>query len=258
MNWTATRRPSPQRGSRTLSAYWFKEFLPPRIRTSFIARFILSAIAFFMLSLSMHAQSNKDLGGPPASVPDQTRQAVVVRPGRGFQATLTAWERGTNGWRRIAGPWPAVGGRNGFAPPGKKREGDGRTPSGIFRLGLAFGRSAALPTGLVYRQATEDDYWVDDPASPFYNQWVKGKSKGISSEKMLLNNGLYDVGIVVEYNTAPSVPGHGSAIFVHLWGEHGKQPTSGCVALDRAQLTTLIRWLNAAANPVIVLGELPT
>ena len=57
----------------------------------------------------------------------------------------------------------AVIGRNGFAPPGEKCEGDGRTPSGLFRLKTAFGYPPSVPTQMPYRQSQEDDLWIDDP-----------------------------------------------------------------------------------------------
>jgi len=219
------------------------------------ARLLRAAEACLVLSLSTCATPRHAAEPPPDRLPAWARQAIVVRPTRGFHATLTAWERAANGWHRTAGPWPAVIGRNGFAPWGEKREGDGRTPSGVFRLGLAFGRPLALPTGLEYRQATGNDYWVDDPASPLYNRWVQGRPAGVSCEKMLLSSGLYDAGIVIEYNTAPIVPGRGSAIFVHIWDGDGQKATAGCVALDRARLTDLLRRLDAKANPVIALGS---
>ncbi|HOA61323.1 MAG TPA: L,D-transpeptidase family protein [Verrucomicrobiota bacterium] len=220
-------------------------------------RLLRAAVTVLSLSLSASAAPRHAVEPPPDRLPARARQAIVVRPTRGFHTTLTAWERSANGWRRTAGPWPAVIGRNGFAPLGEKREGDGRTPSGVFRLGLAFGRPPALSTGLEYRQATDNDYWVDDPASPVYNRWVQGRPAGVSCEKMLLNNGLYDAGIVIEYNTAPIVPGRGSAIFIHVWDGDGQNATAGCVALDRARLMALLRRLDANANPVIVLGSAP-
>ena len=61
----------------------------------------------------------------------------------------------------------------------------------------------------------------------------------------------------MKYNTAPIVPGRGSAIFVHVWDGGRHKAAAGCVALDRARLVALLRWLDANANPVIVLGSAP-
>ncbi len=76
-------------------------------------------------------------------------------------------------WRQAMAPMNAVVGRNGFAPAGEKREGDGRTPSGLYRLGTAFGYAESAVTKMPYRQALADDLWIDDPNAPDYNRWVK-------------------------------------------------------------------------------------
>ncbi len=195
---------------------------------------------------------------PPDFLGSAVTQAVVVRPsGDGFRAALTLWSKKTahGEWERSLGPFPAVIGRNGFASVNEKNEGDGKTPSGIFFLGPAFGRPVDLPTGIEYRQAGPADRWVDDPASSNYNQWVSGDVPAASFEKMSRDDGLYDAGIVVRYNTAPVIPGRGSAIFVHIWRGNGQHPTAGCVALERNHLLELLKALDAAQFPVIVLGS---
>jgi L,D-peptidoglycan transpeptidase YkuD (ErfK/YbiS/YcfS/YnhG family) len=189
---------------------------------------------------------------PPKSL--NADQAIVVWSSgqSGFDAKLTAWQRGSNGWNWVLGPIPAVIGPNGFAPSGEKREGDGRTPSGTFRIGTAFGHDAALETKLRYRQATADDFWVDDPQSPQYNRWLTGKPDAKSFEK--LRQPAYKYAAVIEYNTDPVVPGKGSAIFLHVWGGPDK-PTAGCVAVSEDQLVELLRWLDKRQKPVIVLNS---
>jgi L,D-peptidoglycan transpeptidase YkuD (ErfK/YbiS/YcfS/YnhG family) len=57
---------------------------------------------------------------------------------------------------------------------------------------------------------------------------------------------------VIDYNTHPIVPGRGSGIFLHISASGG--PTLGCVSLTRAQLVTVLRWLDPAASPEIVIG----
>ncbi len=76
-----------------------------------------------------------------ASAARGTSQLVTVTAAsRGAtQAELTAYRRVDGRWRRVFGPWVAWIGRNGMAPPGAKREGDGRTPSGTFGFGFFFG-----------------------------------------------------------------------------------------------------------------------
>src|SRR5947209_3626923 len=84
----------------------------------------------------------KRLAGLPAgTVPADAGQALVVRPAEPgpIRATLTAWERRATGWAAAFPAMEAVVGRAGFAAPGAKREGDGATPAGVYRLGPAFG-----------------------------------------------------------------------------------------------------------------------
>lgn len=212
--------------------------------------------------LSVTGLSCAHLSGIPASAPqtrflsDRTEQVVQVTSSGPdiFQATLTAWQKENGVWRRVLGPWPAVVGRNGFAPAGEKREGDGRTPSGVYALATAFGRAPDVRTGLDYRQAREGDIWVDDAASPDYNHWTTLPTQAASFEKMLRTDGLYDLGVVIEYNTDPVIKGGGSAIFLHIWREKGRKPTAGCVALEQEHVRRILAWLQKTSAPVMILG----
>lgn len=186
-----------------------------------------------------------------ADLPNDVRQAVMVEAVDGsVTARVSGWEREGAGWRLVSGPVPAVIGRNGLAPRGEKREGDGRTPSGTFALRRAFGYGDGVRTGLDYRVVSEKDFWVDAPASPFYNQWVTGDVPEVSHEVLRRQDELYEYALVIEYNTDPVVAGMGSAIFMHLW-RGADQPTAGCVAMARGDLLALLRWLDAGRNPVI-------
>jgi L,D-peptidoglycan transpeptidase YkuD (ErfK/YbiS/YcfS/YnhG family) len=165
-------------------------------------------------------------------------------------ATLAAYRRTSHGWQRVFGPWVARIGRNGFAPPGLKREGDGRTPSGSFGMLFTFGAGPNPGFRLRYRQLHPYDYWDDDPASPRYNEWVDSRhaSPGAGPEPMDVS-AYYD-GVVIGYNTART-PGMGSAIFLHL---NIGIATSGCVTLPAGELLPLLRWLNPARSPRIRMG----
>jgi len=146
----------------------------------------------------------------------------------------------------------AMVGRKGIAPLNEKREGDGRTPSGIYPIGPAFGYASSFNTKLVYRQSTKNDFWVDDVNSRQYNQWVTGTPDAKSFEKMHRSDDLYKYGAVIEYNTDPIVPGNGSAIFMHIWRAPDKS-TSGCVALSPRSLRKVLGWLDSQRHPVIIL-----
>jgi len=98
-----------------------------------------------------------------------------------------------------------------------------------------------------YRQATEDDFWVDDVNSEEYNQWVKGKPRAASWEKMKRDDDQYKYGVVVEYNRYPVVKGKGSAIFLHVWKQG--EATAGCVSLSEKNLLEILQCLILQRDP---------
>lgn len=197
------------------------------------------------------------LPAAPLLLPGNAGQALLVTKGGSPSATrveVRALERNGRHWRTVLGPFAAVVGRNGFAPPGEKREGDGRTPSGTFPLTSVFGYGPPSPTRMPYRQVHGEDLWVDDPASPDYNRWVvAGQTTATSYERLKRDDDLYKFTLVIAYNTDPVVPGLGSAIFVHLWAGPDST-TAGCIALAEADLLQILPWLDPAAGPVIILG----
>ena len=180
-------------------------------------------------------------------------QVIYVHPvnRNAHQAQLSTWQRQGGVWHRLY-LVSAVIGRNGLALLGQKREGDGKTPSGIYLLGPAFGYARSIDTGLQYRQAGNLDFWVDDPRSLQYNQWVSGTPAAASFERMRRRDDLYQYGIVVGYNTHPIIAGQGSAIFMHVW-RGVNSSTAGCVALNQRYLRKILRWLNLQHQPVIIL-----
>lgn len=168
-------------------------------------------------------------------------------------ATLTAYERSGSGWTQLFGPWLANVGRNGVAPPGAKREGDGRTPSGAFGFDFMFGVDPNPGVKFPFRPITGTNIvWDDDPASPNYNRWIDTDtaSAGAGPEPMYVS--AYGSGAVIAYNRARK-PGLGSAIFLHLSSEGS---TAGCVALPSSELLPLLRWLDPSRQPRIVIGTL--
>ena len=166
------------------------------------------------------------------------------------QAELTAYQRAGGQWRRVFGPWVAWIGRNGMAPPGAKREGDGRTPSGTFGFGFFFGVDPDPGVRFPYRRIDAFDVWDDDPSSPLYNLWVDDRYANPGADPEPMDVSAYDYGAVIGYNTART-PGLGSAIFLHI---NIGTPTAGCVTLPVSELLEILRWLNPAASPRIAMG----
>ncbi|MGI8807784.1 MAG: L,D-transpeptidase family protein [Acidimicrobiales bacterium] len=178
---------------------------------------------------------------------------VVTAPRYGTTtATLTAYQREGTGWRPAFGPWTAHVGTRGVAPPEEKREGDGRTPSGVYGFDFFFGVAPDPGVRFPYRRVTSRSIvWDDDPASPRYNTWVDldQQAAGREPEPMHVSPS-YDHGAVIAYNTART-PELGSAIFLHV---STGGATAGCVSLPAGQLVDVLRWLDPAQSPRIVIG----
>jgi uncharacterized protein YijF (DUF1287 family)/L,D-peptidoglycan transpeptidase YkuD (ErfK/YbiS/YcfS/YnhG family) len=134
----------------------------------------------------------------------------------------------------------------------EKREGDRRSPAGVFALGTALGHGRRPFAGRwPWRQVDARDRLVDDPRSPHYNTWqrapLEGREPWRSAEKLI----GYRLALRVKHNADPVKPGAGSAIFVHLpVGQDG--PTVGCTTLPRRRLIELLGWLRRDRRPVLV------
>ncbi|HYA14389.1 MAG TPA: L,D-transpeptidase family protein [Syntrophales bacterium] len=224
-----------------------------------VSLMIISSIFLFVACAALrdnwHGQ-RIDFQGLPANMIGESSQIILVRNTNPavVDVQVLALEKKNDRWQSPFAPMEGVIGRNGFAPPGEKREGDGRTPSGIFPLGTVFGYEPSFPTRMPYQQAVDDDVWVDDVNAADYNKWVKkGSTNASSFERMRRDDDLYKYGIVVEYNTNPVIKGSGSAIFFHLWKGPG-QPTEGCLALSEENLIRVIQWLDPTERPLVIMG----
>jgi L,D-peptidoglycan transpeptidase YkuD (ErfK/YbiS/YcfS/YnhG family) len=134
---------------------------------------------------------------------------------------------------------PVALGRSGIRA--NKREGDGGTPRGRYRLVRLWWRAdrAARPrTLLPVRSIGKNDGWCENPAERRYNRWVPVPT-GASADRLWRKDGLYDFIIEIDHNTRPRVAGRGSAVFIHV-ARPGFEPTAGCVALQANRLKRLL------------------
>jgi L,D-peptidoglycan transpeptidase YkuD (ErfK/YbiS/YcfS/YnhG family) len=212
-----------------------------------------SVAASFVLGLAVvavpvHAVAAERGGSYPRNVRQVLTVTAVSRSTT--YATFRAY-RLSDG-RKVAafGPWTARVGYNGIARPGKKREGDGRTPSGTYGFSFFFGVQPDKGFSFPFRHAYSYDFWDDDPASPRYNEWVDARkhSPGASPEPMH-QVPAYDYAAVIAYNVRRT-PGLGSAIFLHVGTGTA---TAGCVSLPRAELVKVLHWLRPRDHPRITI-----
>lgn len=232
------------------------------------ARQLLSPLAC-LLALAAPSASASPLATP---VHDARQLVVVTAPSWDAPSgRLQTFERGDAGWKAQAASFDVSLGRTGSAwgiglhpkqeDGPQKREGDGRSPAGIFNIGPAFGYADHLGTALPYQPMLATSYCMDVPASPLYNRIVDAAKVGTeavkgSTEAMRLdlhNKGdiRYREGFVIEHNPA-NVPGQGSCIFAHL-RRAASEATAGCTAMEPRQMSDLLAWLSPAAKPLFVL-----
>lgn len=193
---------------------------------------------------------------------------VTVPAWNSVDGTLTRYQKQDGAWRQVGQSIPIVIGKSGIgwdalvepAPAGApiKKEGDGRSPAGVFTIGEAFGFEPLLAgVNLPYRQLTPSIECVDDASSEAYNQVVDRSERPhpdwTSSEKMREVD-AYQEGLVVNYN-AERVPDAGSCIFMHIWKGPGRG-TAGCTAMDESKLTVVMQWLDQSKKPIVV--QLPS
>ena len=126
----------------------------------------------------------------------------------------------------------------------KKKEGDGITPKGIFKLKKIYYRNDKVKnivTKVKKIKITKDMGWCDDPKSKFYNKLIRLPSK-FSHEKLYRKDNIYNLIIVLDYNMNPVTKNKGSAIFIHLAKKNYK-PTQGCMGLKQNDLIKLIKMI---------------
>lgn len=131
----------------------------------------------------------------------------------------------------------AVIGKNGL---GKTKEGDGKTPAGLFTLTTAFGIKDNPGTALVYKKLEDSDYWVDDPASKYYNRFVSMREvekDWNTAEHLIDEKTAYRYAIAVDYNTECRKEA-GSAIFLHCFSGGA---TQGCIAVPEENMLAILK-----------------
>ena len=130
-------------------------------------------------------------------------------------------------------------GKNGLKK--KKLEGDNCTPVGTFSLGPVYYRNDRVDkpnTKLKTLKINKLMGWCDDPNNTSYNKEIR-LNKKIKAEKLYRKDKIYDIIIVINYNTQNIIKNKGSAIFIHITNNY--KPTKGCIALSLNDLEILLK-----------------
>jgi zinc D-Ala-D-Ala dipeptidase len=208
---------------------------------------------------------------PAAIIPAEAKQLItaIVDDWDATRATLSRFRRTGASWQPDGEPWPGVVGKSGAAwgvglhgagaPAGRagpvKREGDGRSPAGVFALRGSYGYAKAPPSGARLPYVPLDDRWqcVDDPDSKHYDLILDRTTVAPdwkSAEEMRRKDELYAWVVDVAHNPARA-PGAGSCIFLHVW-RGAASGTAGCTAMDRRKLEQLLATLDPSAVFVLL------
>ncbi len=204
--------------------------------------------------------------------PEACRQLVigVAKDWNSSHVTLTLLQKEGNTWKKSIEPWQGRLGKNGLAwgiglhstPKNAtpKREGDMRTPAGLFRIGGAWGYDAKIQrhASLPYRQITSRDLWVEDASSPSYNQHLILKHEPTSAwekqQQMKQNDAAHALKLFIAHNPPPKAkPGHGSSIFFHIWRNAGANATAGCTTMSLPHLRAMIAKIDPSLQPCYLI-----
>ena len=140
-------------------------------------------------------------------------------------------------------------GKNGLTK--FKKEGDGKTPKGIFKIEHLYFRKDRIKKPLTKLKCIEikrNMGWCDDVKNKKYNKLIKINKK-FSHEKLFRKDKKYDLLIPIKYNFNKIIPGKGSCIFIHLTSDY--KPTAGCIALKNKDLLILLKLINKNSKIII-------
>src|ERR1700761_8143042 len=171
-------------------------------------------------------------------------QVVSVKSTGGSNATMDIYQQSGPGWQALRSNIPTHVGSAGMAPQAKS--GVPATPMGVYTLDSAFGTAANPGTGLPYTQVGANHWWSGDDHSPTFNSMQvcqKAQCPFNTADSENLQIPQYKHAVVMGVNKN-KVPGGGAAFFFHT--TDGK-PTEGCVAVDDAQLVSIMKWLRPGA-----------
>ena len=174
-------------------------------------------------------------------------QILCIRQREGYNTQVTLYQKDSEAKWQVILDCGAFGGRNGF---GKEREGDEKVPVGDFGILTAFGIKDNPGTALPYLKLNEYHYCSGNPE--YYNQIVDERevvtAEEMCGEHLIECDPEYTYAIFYDYNIEHIV-GKGSALFIHCKG--AKIYTAGCIALDEADMVTLLRKIKKNARILI-------
>jgi L,D-peptidoglycan transpeptidase YkuD (ErfK/YbiS/YcfS/YnhG family) len=194
---------------------------------------------------------------PVSASPGDATQLITVKAS-GSYATVTAWAKGTSGWKAQFSTSAGRVGSNGVTNGATRQQGTYTTPTGTYGITEGFGVEAG-GTSMPYHVVNSSDWWVEDPQSKFYNSMHSATGADFplteagdrGSEHLINYPTQYAKALVINFNRWPATPGRGAGIFLHV---NGKGATAGCVSVPRATMDRIMAWIRPGAHPRIAIG----
>jgi L,D-peptidoglycan transpeptidase YkuD (ErfK/YbiS/YcfS/YnhG family) len=192
----------------------------------------------------------------PVSMGDATQ--VITVKASGSYATVTAWAKGSSGWKEQFSTTAGRVGSNGVTNGETRQQNTYTTPTGTYTITEGFGVQSG-GTAMPYTVVNDSHWWVQDPESKFYNQmhteegadFPLTESGERGSEHLINYPTQYAKALVINFNRWPATPGRGAGIFLHV---NGRGATAGCVSVPRATMDRIMTWIKPGAHPRIAIG----
>ena len=203
------------------------------------------------------------------------QQLVTVTSDRwsDTRAQLAVWRKRDETWERVRGPVRVRLGWNGWVPAGKRRQNTGTTPAGSFAMEYAFGNRPDPGARVRYEHVDDDDVWPYEPRDPAtYNIYQPRQARSSQwrpdyRERLASYGYEYAYGVVLGFNLPrgvhwsaqrrqyvadrPADTRRGGGIFLHV---QRSRHTAGCVAAPLRDVRWVVRRLDPALQPRIVMG----
>ena len=185
-------------------------------------------------------------------VADETDKIIIVNAYSTTSSNaVVQYFKKTNGtWKEVLRVSGVIG-KNGI---NKTKEGDKKTPTGVYHFTKLFGIKSNPGTQMSYTKLTSSMYWCSEL---YYNQFVNDATNSTHKKKCSHSNDehlstyttVYNYCAALDYNSE-GTDGAGSAIFLHCKRSTSKY-TAGCVAIDETSMKTIIKDIDEDTAIVI-------
>jgi len=177
---------------------------------------------------------------------------VTTKSLKDYKANINVFEKTDGKWKHLYKDLQGVTGKNGIMY--NRKQNTGTSPAGVYTITKGFGIASNPGVKFPYRKVQDDDYWVTDPKSKFYNTWQKGPSNGRWDEKEqehLIKFKTYKYCAIIDFNVE-RIPYKGAGIFLHL-PPSGGRGTQGCIGMKESDLLKVLKWITPKKGTRIII-----